>query len=356
MRTRDHGGVPETPGCRVWRPARRLVLLVFLLAACGSRGEETESLEPIRVIANQNAGTTMFLSALGLSPLRPLCDGFYCSDLCSVDAEAAVAAAISEEAPDVIMFEELFDQRRCGDPEMPTEAWDAPLACSAGEGHQITRLLGEEYDFACAEGIRDCLTCIAYRRAVFRPQTADGEEVDCPDRDCSFLLEVIRSEECDREGKAAYLRGRTRDGPTVLIVVHPWGGFFDDDHLCQAQQLAAAEAGMADLPAEAMLIAAGDFNVDPTREEGVHVDAVNSLLATLGVQRLTDDTVTHLLLDLSIDMIHSRGWPGASEADCTLRFLDEDAEAPMLDHAFVVCRSPVPVDDSVGPGADQKTR
>lgn len=101
---------------------------------------------------------------------------------------------------------------------------------------------------------------------------------------------------------------------------------------------------MADLPAEAMLIATGDFNVDPTREEGVHVDAVNSLLATLGVQRLTDDTVTHLLIDLSIDMVHTRGWPGANNAKCTVRFLDNDTEMPMLDHAFVVCRSQLPVD------------
>lgn len=123
---------------------------------------------------------------------------------------------------------------------------------------------------------------------------------------------MIRSEECPKEGKVAYLRGRTWYGPTVLIVVHPWGGFIEDDHVCQAQQLAAAEAAMADLSADAVLIAAGDFNVDPTREEGGHVEAVNSLLATLGVQRLTDDTVTHLLLDLGIDMIHSRGWPGAS--------------------------------------------
>jgi hypothetical protein len=338
------GGIKGSRDCRTWRPDGLVVPLLLLLATCGGRTEEPELLEPIQVIANQNAGTTFFLNARGLSPLRPLCDDFYCCDLCSVDTEALIATAIAEEAPDVIMFEELWDQRRCGDPEMPDEAWDAPYACSAGAGHQITRLLGEEYDFACAEGVRDCLTCIAYRQAVFRPQTADGEDVDCPDRDCSSLLEVIRSQECPSEGKVAFLRGRTHYGPTILIVVHPWGGFFEDDHLCQAQQLAAAEAVMAELPPEAMLIAAGDFNVDPVREEGVHVDAVNSLLATLGVEKLNDDTVTHLLIDLSIDMIHARGWPSTGTADCTLRFLDKDTAAPMLDHAFIVCRSQVPTD------------
>ena len=33
------------------------------------------------------------------------------------------------------------------------------------------------------------------------------------------------------------------------------------------------------------------------------------------------------------------GAQGTDEVSCTVRFLDETVEEPMLDHAFVVCRS-----------------
>lgn len=65
----------ETAGCRVRNPEWWFLSLVILLAACGGRSEEEKPLEPIRTIANQNSGTTMFLSVLWPSPIRPLCDG-----------------------------------------------------------------------------------------------------------------------------------------------------------------------------------------------------------------------------------------------------------------------------------------
>ncbi len=308
------------------RPRPPLFLLLVLVVGCAP------GLEPLTRLANQNAGTTPFLDMLGESDLREPCDDWYCNDLCTVDTEATIAAQVEATAPDVIMFEEVWDMTRCGDPDRPAEYQVAPYACSAGDGHQLTRVLPEGYSFACVHGERDSTACVAFRDAVFQPLSP----ADCSGRDCSALITDLESE-CEHEGVTAFLRGTTELGPTTLAIAHLFIDFSGADELCRVQQLSVLEEALAALPADEVLVLAGDFNLDPLRWEGEDVDTLNGMVEDLGLRRLPDDTISHLILDITIDLLFVRGWPGQDEATCELTFLDEGAAEPMLDHAFVIC-------------------
>lgn len=308
--------------------------LAALLALCGPGC--TPGLEALLRLANQNAGTTPFLDMLGESDLREPCDDWYCNDLCTSETEATLAGQVEATAPDVMMLEEVWDMSRCGDPDRPPEFQEPPYACSAGEGHQLTRVLPEGYSFACVHGERDSTTCIAFREAVFEPLSPSGEPADCDGRDCSALITDLESE-CEREGATAFLRGTTHLGPTTLAVAHLFVDFSAEDELCRAQQLSVLQEALVALPSDEVLVLAGDFNLDPLRWEGEDVDTLNELVEALDLERLPDDTISHLILDITIDLLFTRGWPGEDEARCELTFLDEGAVEPMLDHAFVAC-------------------
>ena len=311
---------------------------VALLAASLALGGLgcSPSLEPVLRLANQNAGTTPFLDLLGESELREPCDDWYCNDLCTTSTEARIAGQVEASAPDVMMLEEVWDMTRCSDPDRPPEMNEPPYACSGGDGHQLTRVLPDDYSFACVHGERDSSACIAFRSAVFEPLSPEGEPDPCGGRDCSALITDLESE-CEQEGVMAFLRGTTQHGPTTLALAHLFLDFSADDEVCRAQQLSALQAALTALPEDELLILAGDFNLDPLRWEGEDVDALEELIDVLDLQRLPDDTISHLILDITIDLLFTRGWPGEDDARCELTFLDETSPEPMLDHAFVAC-------------------
>jgi len=298
---------------------------------------DVPELEPVASLATQNAGTTLFLGYLAESPLRTDCDDWYVDDLCTLDTEAAVAAALAEERPDVVMLQEVWDQTRCAEEGRPDRVGEPPFVCAAGGGHQLGRVLPEDYSYACAPGRRDALTCVTWRSAVFQPEPPDAGAPGCRDRDCSEWLQAVETE-CDRGGRLAWLRGRSAHGPTALAVFHPKAGFKDPDITCRAQQLQEASEALALFPADGMLVVAGDFNLNPDGEAGPDVQALQALLERHGLTRLPTAGPTHHLLEMQLDMVLTRAWPPAAEASCDLRFLDVEADVPMLDHAFVVCR------------------
>ncbi len=300
--------------------------------------EDGSDLEPLLHMANQNAGTTPTLDLIAPSPLRSNCANWYGNDLCTVDSEAVIGTAVAERMPDVMMLEEVWDQTRCTEPDRPAETYEPPYACSAGDGHQVARLLPDGYSFACSTAERDAMACVTFRDAVFVPRADDGGDAECPDRDCSPLLQRVEHD-CEHEAHMSYLRGRTADGPTTLVVMHLYVDLTEEDDDCRAQQLQATQAALATLPEDEGIVIAGDFNLDPDQWEGPDVDALAEMVSTLQLQRLETGGPTHMLLDLTIDLLFTRGWDSADSAACEVTFLDEGSDEPMIDHALVACRS-----------------
>lgn len=104
----------STPHC-----ALSLVLFLLLRCADGSDGIHAQvvdarvdrdvaeaSLAPVLSLATQNCGTTPGMVILAPSPLRLPCSTWYCNDLCTLDSEAVIAAAVDARRPDVLMLEE----------------------------------------------------------------------------------------------------------------------------------------------------------------------------------------------------------------------------------------------------------
>ena len=303
-------------------------------AGCGGEGD----LEPLHRLANQNAGTTPTLDLIAPSELRANCATWYTNDLCSVDSEAVIAGAVTERRPDVMMLEEVWDQTRCAEPDRPPETHESPYACAAGDDHQVARLVPEGYSWACSTAERDAMACVTFRDAAFVPLDGDGRDAACADRHCSDLRRRIESD-CEHEGHMSYLRGRTADGPTTLVVMHLYVDLTEDDDDCRALQLRATRDALAALPDDEAIVIAGDFNLDPDQWEGPDVDALADLVSTLGLERIETGGPTHMILDVTIDLLFSRGWTGAGTASCEVTFLDEDSPDPMIDHALVACQA-----------------
>ncbi|MBT3221105.1 MAG: endonuclease/exonuclease/phosphatase family protein [Proteobacteria bacterium] len=316
--------------------------MLACVAICGCTPQTDEPIESpdlsILAVATQNAGTTPFLDGFGESPMRDNCDVYYCNDLCSVDAESVLAQAITDRQPDILMLEEVWDQRRCSDADRPTEVNEAPYACSAGDDHQLSRILAEDYYYACSDGIRETQTCVTFRSSVFSPLKSDGSEGDCDGRNCSQML-VDLPADCEEEGTMAYLRGKTAAGQaTTLMVMHLYTDFASGTQECRASQLQAAHEALLTLPEDEMLLIAGDFNLDPDQWEGPDIDALQKMVDEVGLVRLPTEGPSHMILDITIDLVFHRGWALASSVTCETVFLDEDAQVPMIDHAMIDCQ------------------
>jgi hypothetical protein len=89
--------------------------LVSPCSPVDTAGDTGSTLEPFLGLATLNCGTTPGLDLIMKSDVRLPCAKWYGNNLCLVDSEAHVAAAVVARSPDVILFEELFDQARCDD-------------------------------------------------------------------------------------------------------------------------------------------------------------------------------------------------------------------------------------------------
>jgi hypothetical protein len=334
----------------VSRYYRQICVLALLIRCAGDPDEisadvgdahaDTDSgevaLAPVLSLATLNCGTTPGMVILAPSPLRIPCSTWYCNDLCTLDSEAVIAAAIDAQRPDVLMLEEVWDQRRCQEADRPPEIQAAPYACAAGDEHQLTRLLPQGYSYACVHGDRDTTTCVAFRDAVFEPRDPAGAATPCAGRDCSALMEGLGSD-YEHEGTMATLRGLSAAGPTTLGVVHLWAAA-SGAAPCRALQIEALGRALGALPKDEILILAGDFNLDPIRWTGPDVDALSDLATALGFTPLPTPARTNQVVDAGIDLILTRGWADPAEVVCDVTFLDAQAEVPMIDHGWVGCR------------------
>lgn len=136
----------------------------------------------------------------------------------------------------------------------------------------------------------------------------------------------------------SYLRGRTDQGPSTLVVMHLYVDLTEEDDDCRAAQIQATQEALGALPTDEGIVMAGDFNLDPDQWEGPDVDSLHAMVDDLGLERIETGGPTHMLLDVTIDLLFSRGWTGAETAECEVTFLDEGSDEPMIDHALVSCR------------------
>ena len=315
-----------------------LVWAAACSSGCGDGMRHQPTPEPTRgfgVIATQNVGTTPFLKILAASPHRQACEEWYDNNLCTMDVEVAFGAVVQADRPDVLMLQEVWDQRRCDEPRRPEEARKEPYACALGKLHQLERILPVEYHYACATGYPD--NCIAFLPDVFVPE-ADDATATGAERDQSGAMRPVQAD-CGRPGRIAWLRGQSTSGTTVLVVVHTNAGFSVDDGECRGLQLAALRSDLMDLPADAAIFVAGDFNFDPSTAEGPDADALAALVEDLSLVRLRGSGPTHRLLKSELDHIWVRGWQLGEKASCQVIYPDEADAVPMFDHGYVTCTS-----------------
>jgi len=299
----------------------------LLLAAC-----PPSEPEPL-VLATQNAGTTTWLDLVATEPppeARQVCADWYDNNLCRVDSEAHLATALDEEAPDLILLQEVWDQSGCAEPTRPDEVDLDPYACSAGSGPQLERVLHEDHDWACAAGYPD--NCVAFRRDLFEPDTP------CDGRDCSAQM-VSNPSPCGPDGRIAWLPGSTEAGAAIAVVVHASAGVGGESTACRADQLRSATAALASEPPETRLFVAGDFNFDPTLVEGDDATALTEMIHTLDLVPLVVDAPTHRISLVQLDHVLVRA-PELDRARCTTRFVDDGEQVTLFDHALVTCRVP----------------
>lgn len=299
-------------------PPPRLSVALLALAACGGAPD------PV-VIAVQNAGTTPFLDLVAPWSGRATCEDGYSNNLCTADAERALARALADASPTIVSLQEMWHDPWCDDPGRDP-AWDAPPFACATRGSQVARVLPAGLHHACAPGYPD--NCLAWDPARFTP------DLDTAGPDHGLSLTDLTST-CAGPGRVATLSGTFDGDPTTLAVVHLNAGPFGPDQTCRADQLVALDAAIADSP-DARWIVAGDFNLDLDTGPGPDRAAVDAMRADHGLRRVPDDGDTSRLLPGDLDAVLVRDVDDA--ARCTVRFVDDGAVDPVqYDHALLVC-------------------
>ncbi len=288
-------------------------------------------------LATQNAGTTTWLDLVADSPseaVRENCSSYYSNNLCWLESEGYLLAAVEDDGPDLVFLQEMWDMPGCHEVERPDEVNQAPYACG-GSGSQLERVLPEGYDYACAAGYPD--NCIAFRQGTMELRSPEGTQASCDGRDCSDFL-VSNPADCGGDGRIAWMSADTEAGALALVVVHAAAGAVAEDLECRAAQLQSIQAVLEALPEDTSIAMAGDFNLDPEIYEGVDAQTFAELQESLGLTRLEADQATHLISHVSLDHLLIRGPVVAGDLSCKVRFLDEGQQDTMFDHGFVSCR------------------
>ena len=327
-----------------WATSNKLLLLAIV--TCTFRchhGADADTDEvaadegAITKVATQNAGTTSFLDLVASEPpleVRQNCTEYYSNNLCLVESEQILLSAIETDQPDVVFLQEMFNQEECADVTRPAEVNEAPYACGAGDSPQIERVLPDGYSYGCATGYPD--NCIAFRDNLFELTAPDGVSASCDGIDCSTFM-VSNPAECSVDGRIAYLQGESEGVPFVLVVVHANAGVNPEDAECRRAQLESIEAVLLEKSSDTPLVIAGDFNLDPNLYATEDAVAFIDMLDSLKLTWLPVDGNTHLISQIKLDHVLTRGLLGLGGADCSVRFLDEGEDHVLFDHAFVLC-------------------
>ncbi|MFT5686873.1 MAG: hypothetical protein ACI8RZ_007830 [Myxococcota bacterium] len=237
--------------------------MLSLLACTGSPTDTDTSAEPF-VAMTFNIGTTTGLNHDDgddgyTQAMSDHTDELYENSLSWNPAEDALIAFMVEQAPDVVVFQEMFFDPWCLDiPVDPT----LDFVCqdyTADRPLQIQRLLGEGYQVACALDEED--NCAGIRRAF---GTIEG----CDEDVCLGGLDGMSPPSgCSNGAKVGTLDIATTDGRTLTLVnVHASSGINTEDTACRVDQLRQIFVDRGDgVPAAwgSTNLVMGDINTDP---------------------------------------------------------------------------------------------
>ena len=184
----------------------------------------------------------------------------YSNNLAWRPAEEALTRWMAETRPEVVLFQELFHDPWCED-ITPDPAFDFICDSDQPDGpRQVERLLGPDYDVACAPGHPD--NCVGVLRSFGRIQ-------GCPeDGPCNTSLDGLPPPSgCTKGARVATAIIELPDGRRLHAVdVHTIAGISDEDMACRAEQFTQVFVDRGDgKPATfgTINLVAGDMNMDP---------------------------------------------------------------------------------------------
>jgi endonuclease/exonuclease/phosphatase family metal-dependent hydrolase len=328
--------------------ARFLACAGVALAVLASSPVRAEQI----VVVTFNTGTTTGLPHDAdpddgyTSAEAAISDEFYGNGLAWTPAVEAVRAFVSELAPDIVAFQEIFYSGECVD--VPAEA-RAGFVCEdwmPGDPTVAETVVGSGYQVACHLGKPD--KCIAVRLAF-------GSLRGCEGSLCLDGLDGAPVPGCG--GGSRIGRGvidLASGGTLTVVSVHGTSGFLPGDFDCRVQQFEQVFQDLDGAPAAngTSNLILGDFNTDPTRLAATDPSA--ALLAQVAggggplhfVSDVGVDTPPTYLDLVSIDHVIS----DVLEGSCSVPGLDGPPvlETVYFDHKPVVCAVPEPSRHALG--------
>lgn len=187
-------------------------------------------------------------------------DAWYGNGLAWLPAVDLASDLLAEQAPDVVVFQEIFDPTECAD--IPSE-FHEDFVCaewSEGDPSVAEAVLGSGYSVSCHPGNSD--KCIGIRND-FGSFTASAEG--------------FPAEGCGSGARVARLHIETSEGPLTVVDVHGSSGLDGGSQDCRVLQVEQVFLDLGDGEPAAngdSNLVLGDLNTDPGRFTGSDPSAV----------------------------------------------------------------------------------
>jgi len=184
----------------------------------------------------------------------------YANNLAWWPAEEALTTWLGETRPEVVLFQELFHDPWCDDIETDPAFDFICHGMDPARPRQAQRLLGDDYDVACAPGHPD--NCVGVLRSFGRIQ-------GCPETGpCDIDLDGMPPPSgCTGGARVATAVIELTDGRLLHAVdVHTVAGITDENMACRVEQFHQVFVDRGDgKPAAwgANNVVGGDMNMDP---------------------------------------------------------------------------------------------
>ncbi|MDP7110906.1 MAG: hypothetical protein QGH45_03025 [Myxococcota bacterium] len=334
--------------------ARWAGVLALLVLGVGCPGQEPRADDPLADLSFRaltfNAGTTTLLphgdDADGYDDgMAEIASDLYSNNLAWNPAEAALAAFLAEEQPEVALFQELFFDPWCLEIEVGPALDFVCQQYAADRPLQIERLLGDDYQVACAVGHPD--NCVGVLRSF-------GELRECPaDGACLDGLDGLAPPSgCTSGARVGAVVVDLPDGRAFTLVdVHASAGLSGDDMDCRVEHFVQVFEDRGDgepAASGAVNLVAGDINTDPFTLAAADPSAAYWAAAVGGdepfgyLSSSADGGQPTHVTGLRIDQVVSDGLTGECEAVGVPGEADELLDAVYWDHAPLLCDVTLP--------------
>jgi hypothetical protein len=236
----------------------RWMVLALVFAGCAAEDESFR-------VMTFNIGTTTGMGHdtddNGYSEeMAQIADELYENSLSWNPAERDLIAWLAEHRPTIVVFQEGFYDRWCEEIEVDPELDFVCKGYTPERPLQIERLLGPDYQVACADGQED--NCAGVLRSF---ATMRGCPLEAP---CLGGLEGMGPPDgCSRGARVGRVVLDLHDGTELTLVnVHGTSGVTDEDMECRSSQFAQIFIDRGDgepaASGERNLVM-GDLNTDP---------------------------------------------------------------------------------------------